>query len=523
VHWLSVDFIKEVEGYGKDASLAIEELEDLTKPNGFIRQKGDGPYIDRNSAIEKKHIGPSNLALVTSWKNTLRDIVDTLVGHCKDHDLDPEQTFVWVDFLCNNLHAAAEDKTLDDNMLQRMARNKESGVEIVVVISPWNKPLCLTQVWNMFELYKANENDCKIHFAMPPEEKTNMLRTAVFNEEGFGKILDAVRAINLEKAETSDIIDKDQILKIIDEDPGFYEVNEWLKDWVKDKVVDELFSQQCQEIASADDIDRLCNGLGNIMHSEKNFQQAYSLFQKSLEIREKIERDSRDLMIASAWTNIGLVLEDMEDPEESLLYLKKALLLRERKLGRNSIPTSDSHTYIGNVQMLQGDFPSAHDSYKIALAIEETLHGTSHKRTADCYHNIGKVFEATDKAEDAITYFQQALAIREEHDCLIDTAISYTSIAQSLSKRSEHREALKHYRKAMEIHNSMGVREELALAYNNIAMGYCDAHAYAEALEYLERAIETYELILGKDHPHTKVAKESKKEIHDLQDQELTV
>ena len=87
------------------------------------------------------------------------------------------------------------------------------------------------------------------------------------------------------------------------------------------------------------------------------------LFQKSLEIREKIERDSRDLMIASAWTNIVLVLEDMlEDPEESLLYLKKALLLRERKLGRNSIPTSDSHTYIGNVQMLLGDFPSAHDS-----------------------------------------------------------------------------------------------------------------------------------------------------------------
>ena len=75
-------------------------------------------------------------------------------------------------------------------------------------------------------------------------------------------------------------------------------------------------------------------------------------------------------MIASAWTNIVLVLEDMEDPEESLLYLKKALLLRERKLGRNSIPTSDSHTYIGNVQMLLGDFPSAHDSrYTIVIKL----------------------------------------------------------------------------------------------------------------------------------------------------------
>ena len=38
-------------------------------------------------------------------------------------------------------------------------------------------------------------------------------------------------------ADTSDIIDKDQILKIIDDDPGFYKVNVWLKDWVKDKVV----------------------------------------------------------------------------------------------------------------------------------------------------------------------------------------------------------------------------------------------------------------------------------------------
>ena len=89
-----------------------------------------------------------------------------------------------------------------------------------------------------------------------------MLRTAVFNEEGFGKMLEAVRVINLEiMAETSDIIDKNQILKIIDDDPGFYKVNEWLKDWVKDRVKDELFSQQCQKIASAENIDRLCNGL----------------------------------------------------------------------------------------------------------------------------------------------------------------------------------------------------------------------------------------------------------------------
>lgn len=89
-----------------------------------------------------------------------------------------------------------------------------------------------------------------------------MLRTAVFNEEGFGKMLEAVRVINLEiMAETSDIIDKDQILKIIDDDPGFYKVNEWLKDWVKDRVKDELFSQQRQKIASTENIDRLCNGL----------------------------------------------------------------------------------------------------------------------------------------------------------------------------------------------------------------------------------------------------------------------
>jgi len=55
-------------------------------------------------------------------------------------------------------------------------------------------------------------------------------------------------------------------LKIIDEDPGSYEVNEWLKDWVKDKVVDELFSQQCQEIALTDAIDMLlCNGLEHLL------------------------------------------------------------------------------------------------------------------------------------------------------------------------------------------------------------------------------------------------------------------
>ncbi len=548
VHWLSTGFIKEIKEAGKTPSATLHDLGDLAQDDNLICQKGDditcprdgmrgASYVD--ALVGNNNVGLANFVLITSWKIQVRDIVDTLEHFCNVRNLNPKRTYIWTDSLCRNLHRIVSGskrmrEQSNEIEFERMAQHKKDGLEVIALFSPWHKPTCLTQTWSLYDIYKANEENCTIHFAMPPDERVNMIRTAIFNAEGIDYILNTVRNINIETTQSSSVyLEKKQILEIIKNGPGFTEVNAFLKDWTREQLIHEIFSEDARDIASIEDIDRLCYSLGVTLHADKNIHLAYGLFQKSLAMREKASSmgtgasEEKDLNIASTCFSIGLVLQDLDDLEESLFYLKRSLLLREKYLGRNTIPTSDCFSAIGDVQLTLKYYPDAHDSYRAALAIEKKLHGMNHSRTATCFNNIGKVMDATDKFDDALSYFQQSLAIREERLGLnhIDTAMSITCMAQTMTKKDDHIEALEYYKTALGIHLELFGNNDAstALAYNNVAMAYCDMQSFGSALKNLDCAIDIYNKKLGKNHPHTLVAMNSKKEIHALQDEVLTI
>ena len=550
VHWLQKGFQHELKRHGKNEKSTIRSLEDIRlEDNGMIRLKGanitcprdcdfGAAYVD--CLVGADNVGSASILLLHShnWSNTVGDIVKTLSDHCTSKNLDPKRCYVWIDFLCTNLHRVAISKqngkwNASEEFQKSVLNVKEicanGNVEVLVVMGAWKQPLVLNNLWNVYEiyLYMNGEDDeaIDIKFGMSQEERTSMIQSAVYDPDALMDFTQLFNSIDVEKMDNvqDDVAERNAILSMIKSDAGSKEINLFAKDWISNCLVDEICSGFASTVVSEEEIDGLCSQLGPTFMQDGSFNQAFRLFQKSLSIREKgVDADgnpSNPVKVASVMQNIGLVLQNMDELDESLTYLKKALLLREKKLGIYTCETSDSYNSVGDVYFALGAFDQAMEMYKVSLAIEEKLHGMNNSRTATAFNNLGKIYGIMGNLDQAMFYLQQALATREEilGADSPDVAASYNCIAAAFSRSGDHDEAVMNYKKALAIHeiiNGGGV--ETAAVLNNIAMTYCDLEEYKESLPYFERAIQIYKEVEGEDHPHTKVATKSYHEVKAL-------
>ncbi|MDR1002410.1 MAG: toll/interleukin-1 receptor domain-containing protein [Oscillospiraceae bacterium] len=147
--------------------------------------------------------------------------------------------------------------------------------------------------------------------------------------------------------------------------------------------------------------------------------------------------------------------------------------------------------------------------YNKALAIKEKVFGTEHPDTAITYNNIAEVYRRKGDYDKALKWDNKALAIREkvlgtEHP---DTAITYNNIALIYDSKGDYDEALKWHNKALLIKEKVLGTEHpsTATTYNNIAGVYESKGDYDEALKWHNKALEVKEKVLGTEHPDTAI------------------
>ncbi len=236
------------------------------------------------------------------------------------------------------------------------------------------------------------------------------------------------------------------------------------------------------------------------------YKKALEYYRKALAIREeKLGRDHPDT--GSTYNNIALVYDRLGQYEKALEYYGKDLAIYEEKLGRDHPDTGTIYNNIAVVYTGLGQSEKALEYYGKALAICEEKLGTDHPDTGCIYNNIAGVYKSLGQSEKALEYYGKALAIKEEklgrdHP---STGSTYHNIAVVYDDLGQSEKALEYYEKALAIceeklgkdHPSTGT------TYNNIAGVYADLGQYEKALEYYEKALAIREEKLGRDHPST--------------------
>ncbi|CAF1405332.1 unnamed protein product [Adineta steineri] len=188
---------------------------------------------------------------------------------------------------------------------------------------------------------------------------------------------------------------------------------------------------------------------------------------------------------------VNLTLSADNDPELSRLtdYIQK-----------KSFSDKEGWYRLGIVLQKMGQFEEAEDIYQVLLD-----QATDDNNRAHIYHQLGGIKDAQGKYEEALTFYEKSLAIRQDtlppnHPYL---AAFHNNTGEVHRNMANYPKALSYYEKALEIsQQSLSPNHPaLAIPYSNIGIVHHSMGNYSKALLSLEKALKTEQESLPPNHP----------------------
>ncbi len=235
-----------------------------------------------------------------------------------------------------------------------------------------------------------------------------------------------------------------------------------------------------------------------------DYGKALELLNKALKIRLS-SLGKNNPAVATSYSNIGSVYNNLGNYEKAMEYDDKALEIRLSVLGENHPDVAVCYNNLGTLYANQGYLDKALTSFEKALGIWKSVYGEHHPEVATSYSNIGVLYSKQGKDEKALEYYMKSLGIRlpllgENHP---DVALNYNNIGFIYWKQGDYEKALEYYEKALGIRLSLlgGNHPDVAVSYNNIGTVYGKQGDLEKALEYHNKALEISLSVLGENHP----------------------
>jgi tetratricopeptide (TPR) repeat protein len=200
------------------------------------------------------------------------------------------------------------------------------------------------------------------------------------------------------------------------------------------------------------------------------------------------------------WYRLGLVLLKMGQSD-------KAQEVYEVLLEQTTNETEKGPIYhqLGRVKNNQGEHQEAITFYEKALAIRQQSLPPNHPDLAASYNNIGVVYESMGDYPKALSYYEKDLAISQQslpsnHP---DLAISYNNIGNVYDRMGDYPKAFSYYEKSLAIKQQSlpPNHPDLAISYNNIGNVYDSMGDYPKALSSHEKALTIKQQSLPPNHP----------------------
>lgn len=403
---------------------------------------------------------------------------------------------------------------------------------IIAMMAPWNNPGYLKRVWCVFEMFEAySSQKCDVQIAMPPKEKESLLEairrpTDSNGRNGLDDLFQTLANTKVENASAYSQADKKNIIRLVEEGPGCYnlnvEVNHLMRKWVRSTVMDgveEVVKRLDNEkdLTEADDIQMrgevavFCAYVGSYLSGSGEHSESLKMHQRAFEIYDSAPgEDTYKEEKARTHNNLGTEYESLGDYENALDQHNKCRVIFEEIYGTEHENTSTSYFNIGAVKRKLDDLDGALEMYFKSIAIDEKVKGTDHIDTALGYSYVGRVYMAKEDYDGAVKMFEKSLEIREaskgkNHP---DVAIGLGDMGLIYHMRKEYDKAIENHKKALEISERVlgNYHPDTGSCYQNLGGAYYEKGDYDNALKLCQKAKDAYLTTFGPDHPKTETA-----------------
>ena len=168
-----------------------------TKPSLCVQMKQAGD----------KRIRPATWFLSYAWRFKFLDMVKALEAFFADKGGD---IIIWLDLFSTGQHSTFSKPP--EWWQQTFTHAIGQMGQMVMVMTPWDNPICLTRAWCLIELFACRNSGSHFGVAFPPAERIRFLEQITQRPAAF---YDMLGKVNTEKSECSRDTDRERIFKAV--------------------------------------------------------------------------------------------------------------------------------------------------------------------------------------------------------------------------------------------------------------------------------------------------------------------
>lgn len=188
----------------------------------------------------------------------------------------------------------------------------------------------------------------------------------------------------------------------------------WIGKYDKSKSFHQLAINIKDKYDDLDDRAFSYNNIGALFEamSKHDNYLAMAYHQKAFDIRINMENI---VNLAFTLNNMGVIEKNLGNYADALLYLDKALELRKKVYGANTLhpEIAQTCTNIADIYINTGKKEDAKQMLDIAIKIYEVKLTNKHIETSKAYFNLAKWFYVQSLYEDALYWFKKVMEIRK--------------------------------------------------------------------------------------------------------------
>ena len=247
------------------------------------------------------------------------------------------------------------------------------------------------------------------------------------------------------------------------------------------------------------------NKLANTNIQADQFQKAYTMAQKSLEIL-KLNQIKGSLQEYKAYFIIGYYYDFAKfDFDQALHYYNRSLEFERVSGDSKHVFMAQLYNGIAILHSKNGKYVQAVPYYEKALEISKVANGEISSHVSDIYGNLGFNYQVYGDFEKSIYYQEKSIEIGiqingEEHP---DVAIAYSNLSETYENLFDLGKAVFYGEKALAIALSKFDEEHpfTAEVYQRLSSQYLKLDEPQKAYEFANRSLDILERKLGNEHP----------------------
>lgn len=339
----------------------------------------------------------------------------------------------WLDVCSKTMAEVFEMNNFDVPKAKSEFLEKTPHMEQLFAICEKRKPKFRTEaVGQLYHIYMFGFDKIKEHkIALKYEDRTLKIRKLYSDKKGFAKTLNLVgvvyqnigehersmrffkEALKIRKSVFENSREKEDELYLAGTYNNIALCFFWKGDYEKSVSFHKLALEIKEKHDNLNDIAISYNNIGALYEaiSKRDNYKAMHSHLKAYKIRRNM---NNDVNLAYTFNNMGVVEKNMGNYRDALLYLNKALELRETVYGSDTIHTeiAQTCTNIADIYINIGRLKEAKQMLDRAKIIYEEKLTETHIDTSKAYYNLAKWYYVQSLYVEALSWFKRVLDIR---------------------------------------------------------------------------------------------------------------